>query len=187
MVLGSLKNLGFTGPEPMRASDRPRTLYAGTGTLDELVGVAVGASLAFARVSGGMGASPRSRCPYMTLSIRPQGSLCVDRTSVKWCQHRPTAQTSPITAGGCESGGLVAAIAVVVLRAASWPRTFWRPDVVRQCPACLSCPAWASWPSVGVVPGHVVPGIGVVIRVIGQALVTRGVMLHGSSKVRHSY
>jgi hypothetical protein len=57
----SLKNLGFTGPEPMRASDRPRTLYAGTGTLNELVGVAVRASLAFARVSGGMGASPRSR------------------------------------------------------------------------------------------------------------------------------
>ena len=28
----SLKNLGFTGPEPMRASDRPRTFYAGTGT-----------------------------------------------------------------------------------------------------------------------------------------------------------
>ena len=54
----SLKNLGFTGPEPMRASDRPRTLYAGTGTLNELVGVAVRASLAFARVSGGMGASP---------------------------------------------------------------------------------------------------------------------------------
>jgi hypothetical protein len=45
----------------MRASDRPRTLYAGTGTLNELVGVAVRASLAFARVSGGMGASPRSR------------------------------------------------------------------------------------------------------------------------------
>jgi len=44
----------------MRASDRPRTLYAGTGTLNELVGVAVRASLAFARVSGGMGASPRS-------------------------------------------------------------------------------------------------------------------------------
>jgi enamine deaminase RidA (YjgF/YER057c/UK114 family) len=58
LVLGSLKNLGFTGPEPMRASDRPRTLYAGTGMLNELVGVAVGASLAFARVSGGMGASP---------------------------------------------------------------------------------------------------------------------------------
>jgi hypothetical protein len=52
VVLGSLKNLGFTGPEPMRASDRPRTLYAGTGMLNELVGVAVGASLAFARVGG---------------------------------------------------------------------------------------------------------------------------------------
>jgi hypothetical protein len=39
----------------MRASDRPRTLYAGTGTLNELVGVAVRASLAFARVSGGTG------------------------------------------------------------------------------------------------------------------------------------
>ncbi|HEX6580804.1 MAG TPA: hypothetical protein VF195_08025 [Actinomycetota bacterium] len=61
MVLGSLKNLGFTGPEPMGASDRPRTLYADTGTLNELVGVAVRTSLAFARVSGGMGASPVTR------------------------------------------------------------------------------------------------------------------------------
>jgi hypothetical protein len=60
----SLKNLGFTGPEPMRASDRPRTLYAGTGTLSELVGVAVRTSLAFARVSGGMGVTPVTR-PYM--------------------------------------------------------------------------------------------------------------------------
>jgi hypothetical protein len=51
----------------MRASDRPRTLYAGTGTLNELVGVAVRASLAFARVSGGMGASPRSRFPDILL------------------------------------------------------------------------------------------------------------------------
>ncbi|MGH8938762.1 MAG: hypothetical protein ACRDV2_05365 [Actinomycetes bacterium] len=49
----------------MRASDRPRTRYAGTGTLNELVGVAVRASLAFARVSGGMGASPQVTRPYM--------------------------------------------------------------------------------------------------------------------------
>jgi hypothetical protein len=54
----SLKSLRFTGPEPMRASDRPRTLYAGTGTLNELVGVAVRASLAFARVSGGWARHP---------------------------------------------------------------------------------------------------------------------------------
>jgi hypothetical protein len=55
----------------MRASDRPRTLYAGTGTLNELVGVAVRASLGFARVSGGMGASPRS--PVHTPSAEGPG------------------------------------------------------------------------------------------------------------------
>jgi hypothetical protein len=38
----------------MRASDRPRTLYAGTGTLNELVGVAVRANLALPESGGGM-------------------------------------------------------------------------------------------------------------------------------------
>ena len=104
----------------------------------------------------------RASCLYLpTFPNGPQGSLCVDRTSVKWCQHRPTAQTSPITAGGCESGGLVAAIAVVVLRQRAGPAhsggRMWfgsarracrvrrgrRGPAWASCPA-MSCPAWAS-------------------------------------------
>jgi hypothetical protein len=60
----------------MRASDRPRTLYTGTGTgtLNELVGVAVRASLAFARVGGDGRVTPLT-FPVHLVALRSRGAV----------------------------------------------------------------------------------------------------------------